>query len=181
MSSSNQGRQDERREQAEPPLDEAGVACDDGRQSERAAAIQRGVQRLFHAHGFSSVTELVLATGRRADVVALGPKSEITIVEIKSSLADFRTDQKWHEYAAFCDRFAFAVDADFPTDVLPDDVGLIIADRYGGAFVRPSPEHRLAAARRKAVVLRFARAAADRLMLARDPGLLVTTMGCAPG
>lgn len=141
----------------------------DGRQSARAAEIARGVARLLALHGLACVCELPLASGRRADVMALADTGEIWIVEIKSCLEDFRVDQKWPEYREFCDRLLFAVAPDFPIDVLPDDAGLIIADRYGGEIVRPAPEHRLAGARRKAVTLRFARAAALRLCALYDP------------
>ncbi|MCB1546315.1 MAG: MmcB family DNA repair protein [Hyphomicrobiaceae bacterium] len=144
-----------------PPLD--------GRQSERAREIQRGVVRLLALQGCASVTELVLATGRRADVVGLSASGELWIVEIKSSVEDFRSDQKWPEYRDFCDRFFFAVAVDFPSEILPADTGLVLADRYGGEVVRDAPEHRLAGARRKAVTLRFATAAANRLAAICDP------------
>ena len=128
-----------------------------------AAAISRGVLRLLSAHGYAGVTEMTLANGRRADVAAIGPGGEITIVEIKSSVADFRRDQKWPEYRPFCDRFYFAVDHDFPQDLIPDETGLIIADAFGGAVLREPECEKLVAARRKAVTLRFARLAAARL------------------
>ncbi|MEL6862704.1 MAG: MmcB family DNA repair protein [Pseudomonadota bacterium] len=128
-----------------------------------AAAISRGVLRLLSAHGYAGVTEMTLANGRRADVAAIGPGGEITIVEIKSSVADFRSDQKWPEYRPFCDRFYFAVDHDFPQDLIPDETGLIIADAFGGAVLREPECEKLVAARRKAVTLRFARLAAARL------------------
>jgi hypothetical protein len=141
----------------------------DGRQSERAADIARGVVRLLALHGFASICELPLANGRRADVAALSEAGEVWIVEIKSCLEDFRTDQKWPEYRDFCDRLLFAVAPDFPREVLPGDTGLIIADRFGGEIVRAAPEHRLAGARRKAMFLRFARLAAFRLSALYDP------------
>lgn len=143
----------------------------DLRQSQAAADICRGVHRLFIGLGFSCVCELILANGRRADVVALGPRGEIYMVEIKSSLDDFRTDHKWRDYLEYCDRLYFAVKPDFPSEVLPEDCGLIFADRYGGEVVRDTPEIKLSGARRKAVTMRFARAAALRLSLANDPGL----------
>lgn len=128
-----------------------------------AAEICRGVLRLFSAHGFAGVTEMTLANGRRADVAAIGPSGEISIVEIKSCVADFRSDQKWPEYQPFCDRFYFAVGHDFPQDLIPDESGLIVADAFGGAILREPEYEKLAAARRKAVTLRFARLAAARL------------------
>lgn len=142
----------------------------DRRQSERAAAIQRGVCRLFRMLGHSVITELPLSTGHRADVMALGRTGEIWIAEIKSSLADFQADGKWAEYRGHSDRLFFAVAPDFPLDVLPADTGLILADRYGAELMREAPEHRLTGARRKAVTLRFARAAALRLQSVIDPG-----------
>lgn len=145
------------------------VVCLDRRQSEVAAEIQRGVCRAFRALGLSVVTELPLANGRRADVVALSPSGGISIVEIKSCLIDYRTDAKWHDYLEFCDRLYFAVAADFPCQVIPEEVGLILADRYGAELVREGMEERLSAARRKAMMLSFARAAALRLQLHLDP------------
>jgi hypothetical protein len=143
----------------------------DGRQSPAAAEIQRGTCRLMLAHGNAVVSELGLSGGRRADIVVLSRTGDIWIVEIKSSLADFRADAKWPDYRAHCDRLYFAVDARFPMEVIPEDTGLIVADRYGAEFLREAPEHRVVAARRKAVTLRFARAAALRLQTAIDPGL----------
>ena len=142
----------------------------DGRQSERAAEIQRGVCRYWRQMGHSVVTELPLSSGHRADVVALGRTGELWIAEIKSSLADFQADQKWGEYRAHCDRLFFAVATDFPVDVLPQDTGLILADRFGAEMMRDAPEHKLAGGRRKAVTLRFARFAALRLQTVMDPG-----------
>lgn len=128
-----------------------------------AQQIARGVLRLLTDHGYAGVTEMTLANGRRADVAAIGPGGEISIVEIKSSVADFRSDQKWPEYRPFCDRFYFAVGHDFPQDLIPDETGLIIADAFGGAILREPECEKLVAARRKAVTLRFARLAAARL------------------
>lgn len=128
-----------------------------------AAQIARGVLRLLTDHGYAGVTEMTLANGRRADVAALGPAGEVTIVEIKSSVADFRSDQKWPEYRPFCDRFYFAVGHDFPHELIPDETGVIVADGFGGAVLREPDWEKLAAARRKAMTLRFARLAAARL------------------
>ena len=137
-----------------------------------AAGILRGVQRLLAAYGLESIAEMVLANGRRADAFALAASGEIWIVEIKSSIADFRSDQKWPDYRDYCDRLFFAVDPDFPVEILPADTGLILADRYGGELIRPAPEFKLTAARRKAVTLAFARAAAMRHRAALDPGFV---------
>lgn len=115
------------------------------------------------------VTEVSLANGRRADIAAVAASGEIWIVEIKSSIEDFRSDQKWPEYRDYCDRLFFAVAPGFPREILPPDTGLVIADRYGGEIVRAAPEHKLAGARRKAVTLRLVHTAAFRLQAAIDP------------
>ena len=145
------------------------IASTDGRQSARALEIARGTCRLLAQYGMRTVAELSLANGRRADLMAIAEDGAIWIVEIKSSLEDFRADQKWPDYREFADRLFFAVAPDFPREVLPGDAGLIIADRYGGEIVREAPEHKLTAARRKAVLIRFARVAASRLMSIADP------------
>jgi hypothetical protein len=144
----------------------------DGRQSALAAAVQRGVGRLLRAQGFAIVTELPLATGRRADVVALSAGGEVWIVEIKSSIEDFRVDRKWPEYRFSCDRLFFATHAAVPQEIFPADAGLILADSYGAELIREAPEHRLAGATRRAMLLRFAQAAALRLhgLIDPDPG-----------
>jgi hypothetical protein len=134
-----------------------------------AASLSRGVCRYFAAAGYGCLLEVPLRSGRRADVMALGAKGEIVIVEIKSGPQDFRTDRKWRDYADFCDRFYFAVGGDFPQGLIPSEVGLILADRYGAAAIRDGPMHPLAGARRKAVSLRFARLAALRLQATLDP------------
>ncbi len=139
--------------------------------TETTIDVTRGALRLLDQLDMAGVTELSLANGRRADIAGLGPKGEIWIVEVKSCLADYQSDGKWHEYRAFCDRFFFAVNADFPQDVLPGDTGLIIADGFGGALVRRAPEHRLAGARRKAVTLKLARLAARRTLPIETPVL----------
>ena len=141
----------------------------DGRQSPRALQIQRGACRLLRALGFATVTELGLSSGHRADVAALGRKGEIWIVEIKSSVEDFRSDAKWPAYHDHCDRLYFAVLDDLPVDILPAEAGIIVADRFGASIIRDAPDQPLAAARRKAVQLRFARAAALRLHALMDP------------
>ena len=141
----------------------------DGRQSETALAVTRGTARLLHAHGFSVVSELGLPSGRRADLVALDAGGEIWIVEIKSSMADFRADQKWQAYRAHCDRLFFATCQEVPCEIFPPDTGLIVADAFGAQVICEAPEHRLAAATRKSMMLIFARAAAQRLQSLIDP------------
>lgn len=138
---------------------------------QRAAAILRGTQRLLRSLNFESLSEVPLANGRRADVLAVGRNGEIWIVEIKSSIADFRADQKWPEYRDYCDALLFAVAPDFPSDVLPADTGLIFADAYAGEVVRQAPRHPLGAARRKALTLSIARMAAMRLHARLDLGV----------
>ena len=145
---------------------------DDGRQSETARAVARGTRRLLRARGLSTVTELVLADGRRADIVGLGPDGGITIVEVKSSVADFRADRKWPFYRAFCDRLFFAIPPTMPLALMPDETGLIVADGYGAEVVREAETVKLAAATRRALLLRFAQAAADRLHALADTGAL---------
>src|SRR6059058_595699 len=141
----------------------------DGRQSAAALAIARGTTRLLHSLGFSVVSELPLASGRRADLVALGGSGEVWIVEIKSSVADFRADQKWMDYRLHCDRLFFATTLDVPCEIFPPEVGLIVADAFGASIVCEAPEHRLHAATRKSMTLAFARAAALRLAALADP------------
>jgi hypothetical protein len=141
----------------------------DGRQSPTALAIARGTARYLHALGYCLVSELPMPSGRRADLVALGGDGEILIVEIKSSVADFRADQKWMDYRLHCDRLFFATIVDVPCEIFPTDAGLIVADAFGASIVCEAPEHRLAAARRKTVMLRFAHAAALRLQALADP------------
>ena len=133
--------------------------------------LARGVCRhLLVAHDFVSVEELIPTRGLRVDVMALGPKSEVWIIECKSSRADFAGDQKWQGYLEWCDRYFWAVDEDFPTDLLPENTGLIIADSYDAEIIRMAPEDKLAPARRKMMVQKFARHAATRWHTARDPG-----------
>jgi hypothetical protein len=141
----------------------------DGRQSDTALAVARGAARLLHAHGFCVVSELPLPSGRRADLVALDSGGAIWIVEVKSSVADFRTDQKWQDYRLHCDRLFFATTVEVPCEIFPPDTGLIVADAYGAEFRCEAPEHRLPAATRKAMMLIFARAAALRLQSLADP------------
>jgi hypothetical protein len=141
----------------------------DGRQSATALAVARGTQRLLLALGHSCVCELPLGSGRRADLVAIGDGGDIWIVEIKSSIADFRVDQKWPDYRLHCDRLLFATAAHVRRDIFPMDAGLIVADAYGAELVREAPEHRMHAATRRSMMLCFARAAARRLQALADP------------
>ena len=140
----------------------------DRRQSRRALTIRTGVERHFGALGWATLPEVTLACGRRADLMALSPKGEVAIVEIKSSLADLRADTKWPDYRAHCDALTFATLADVPRDAFPEETGLMLADGYGAETLREAPRHPLSAHRRKALHLRFARAAAMRLQRCCD-------------
>lgn len=131
---------------------------------EITAALARGVSRVLHDHGLASLLEVPLANGRRADLMGLTQSGEIWIVETKSCVEDFTVDQKWPDYREYCDKFFFAVTEVFPRELLPEDVGLIVADGFGGAILRAAPLMQLAGARRKAVTLLFARLAAQRLV-----------------
>ena len=125
-------------------------------------AVTRGAARLMADMGYAPLLEVGLPNGRRADVMALGPRGEIVICEVKSGVEDYRVDRKWGEYAPFCDAFFFAVAPEFPADILPDHPGLIVADGFGGAVVREAPRTPLAPARRKALTLALARLGAMR-------------------
>lgn len=128
-----------------------------------AQDVAKGVSRLLLQQGFSPILEFTLANGRRLDVAALGPDGTVMGVEIKVAVGDLKGDTKWPDYLEFCELFYFAIPPDFPDELVPPGTGLIVADRYGGAIVRPSPVASLHASRRKAVTLNFAKVAADRL------------------
>ncbi|WP_299944491.1 MmcB family DNA repair protein [uncultured Ruegeria sp.] len=133
--------------------------------------LARGVSRHLATHCYVSIEEFVPARGLRVDVMGLGPKGELWVIECKSSRADYQSDSKWQGYLEWCDRFFWAVDTDFPTDLLPEETGLIIADAYDAEIIRMSPENRLAPARRKKMIQKFAVDAARRLQVLRDPRL----------
>ncbi|MQQ08922.1 MmcB family DNA repair protein [Epibacterium sp. SM1979] len=144
-------------------------AADSSQELQPGQRLARGVMRHLRSHGFASVDEFVPTRGLRVDVLALGPKGEIWVVECKSSRADFTSDQKWQGYLEWCDRYFWAVDMDFPTELLPEGTGLIIADDYDGEIIRMGPEAKLAAARRKKMTHKFAMDVARRLHSFRDP------------
>jgi hypothetical protein len=148
----------------------------DARQSERAMIVRRGVQRLLLGMGAHVLPEVSLATGRRADLVALTRHGDIWIIEIKSSVEDFRVDRKWPEYRLHSDRFFFATHPEVPAAIFPQDCGFILSDGYGAEILRDAPEHRLPAATRKALMLRFARAGAARLLAAEMAGVAVPAL-----
>jgi hypothetical protein len=134
------------------------------------ARLARGVCRHLRALDFVAVVEFVPTPGLRVDVMALGPKGEIWVVECKSSRTDFTSDSKWQGYLPWCDRFFWAVGPKFPTDLLVPDTGLILADDFDAELIRMAPEAPLAPARCKALVQKFARHAAARLQALQDPG-----------
>lgn len=148
----------------------------DGRQSERAMVVRRGVQRLLMEMGASVIPEISLASGRRADLVALTRKGDIWIIEIKSSIEDFRVDRKWPEYRLHSDRFFFATHPEVPAEIFPDECGFILSDGYGAEILRDAPEHRLPPATRKALMLRIARAGAARLTAAEIAGVAIPAL-----
>ncbi len=156
-----QARLVEEAETPSPPID--------GRQSERALAIRRGVCRRLRAEGLAPIPEVTLRSGRRADLVALGPDGLITIIEIKSSVEDFRADAKWQDYLVHADRFYFATGPHVPAEIFPDEAGLIVADPFGAEILRPAAFQKLPAATRKEMLIRVARAGAQRLHDLEDP------------
>lgn len=131
--------------------------------------LARGVMRHLSSHGMVCIDEFVPSRGLRVDVLALGPKGELWVVECKSSRADYQSDHKWQGYLEWCDRFFWAVDDAFPTELLPLETGLMIADSYDAEIVRMAEEDKLKPARRKVMVQKFATHAARRLHALRDP------------
>src|SRR5215469_14888702 len=136
---------------------------------ERALAIRRAAARLCLRLGWAPLHEVALPNGRRADILALRPDGRFACIEVKSGLRDFLTDLKWRDYREFADAFLFAVDADFPQDVLPVETGLIVAAGLEADLLREAPAHPLAAGRRRALLHRFALLAAGRLAMLEDP------------
>lgn len=136
-----------------------------------AELIARGVCRAVEDLGYAAMTEFPLGNGRRVDVIALNGGGETLIVEVKSCAADFRADRKWMEYLPYCDLFYFAVPAAFPRELLPQDCGLMVADGYGAEILRPSPRLGMNGSRRRALTLRLALTASQRLRRAIDPRL----------
>ena len=135
----------------------------------RTAQVCRAATRFCALRGWAPVHEMPLPNGRRADILALQPDGCFVVVEVKSCARDFLSDAKWPEYRDYCDRFFFAVDLDFPRELLPGDAGLLVADGAEAAMVRDAPEHRLAPARRRALLHRYAVVAAGRLAALSDP------------
>ncbi len=144
---------------------------EDGRQSQRALIVRRGVQRLLINMGHTMLPEVTLATGRRADLLALTSKGEFWIVEIKSSIEDLRVDNKWPDYRQFCDRLFFATLPDVPMEIFPQDCGFVVSDGYGADILREAPAHAMSAPARKALLLRYARSGSQRLLAAERAGI----------
>jgi hypothetical protein len=144
-------------------------------QAQPGKLLARGTARLLATHGYTTVQELVPARGLRVDLMALGKRGEVWIVECKSGRADFHADKKWHGYLEWCDRFFWAVADDFPMDLLPENTGLIVADAYGGEILRMGPEEKLAPARRKALIQKYAQTAALRLQALNDPQMQIVS------
>lgn len=151
------------------------VAMNDRNRPQITSEVTEGVCRLLYHHRMACLTELRLGNGRRLDVLALGEKGDLWAVEVKSSVEDFRVDQKWESYLDYCDRFFFAVPMEFPRDLIPVDVGLIVADRFEAAIVRaaPEPDRKLSAARRKKLLISFGRTAASRMTPEADSEIFV--------
>lgn len=148
-----------------------GIVIVDGRQSPTALRVQRGVMRLLRTqYDIACFAEVTLTNSRRADVLGIGPRGEIWIVEIKSSLVDFQVDAKWPQYKDFCDRFFFAKPPELSPDIFPSTEGLIVADAHGAEVLRMSPDTPLNPARRRAMMLKLARLGADRVHVLMDPG-----------
>jgi hypothetical protein len=138
-------------------------------EQDTARDLARGICRFLDDMGYRTLTEFTFGNGRRADVLAVNPQSDLAVVEIKSSLADLRADGKWPDYRPYCDVFYFGVAPDFPRDALPDETGILVADRYGAVIEREPPRHTVHASRRRSVVLNFGLVAAARLHQQLDP------------
>ena len=137
--------------------------------SKNDTKIARGVMRHFSQMGLPSLSEYSPVRGLRVDVIVLAPSDEIWIVECKSSKIDFKSDKKWQNYLEWCDRYFWAVDSNFPKDILPFDTGLIIADSYDAKILREAPLNKLNVNRRKKIVRSIASTACNRLASYTDP------------
>jgi hypothetical protein len=135
-------------------------------------AVRRGTCRLMRQAGLSVLLEMPLPDGRRADIFAVGRSGELTIIEVKSSVEDWRVDAKWPDYLEWCDQLYFAVPVDFPQTLIPQEIGLIVADAYGGEILRHPLRRLLAAARRKSLLIDCARLASERLARLEDPDFI---------
>ena len=136
---------------------------------ERAALIRRATARLCGRMAWVPLHEVMLPNGRRADILALRPDGGFVCIEVKSGPRDFLVDAKWPEYRDYADALFFAVDADFPQDLLPAETGLIVAAGLEAELLRDAPAHPMLGARRRALLQRFAVLAAGRLAAVEDP------------
>jgi len=150
-------------------MEPAAPAPPPARRPEVTVAVCRGASRLMRQAGYSVLLEMPLPDGRRADIFAVDRKGAVTIVEVKSSIEDWRADLKWPDYLDWCDQLYFAVPVDFPQALIPGEIGLIVADAYGGEILRHPPARALAAARRKSLLVDCARLASERLAQLEDP------------
>lgn len=160
-------------------LDMAPASCLDGSDPAICAAdVARGVTRMLLRHDLTTIAEVPLEGGRRADLMAIDARGQLVIVEIKVSRADLMSDGKWPDYLGHCDRYYWAVPAGFDTHpfdghaFLPERTGVIVADRYDAAIVREAHTVPLPAHVRKRCTLAFARRAARRLTFMTDPEAL---------
>ncbi|MBR0673161.1 MmcB family DNA repair protein [Neoroseomonas soli] len=135
----------------------------------RTLSVTRAAARFCALRGWAPVEQVRLPDGRRADILALLPTGDFAILEVKSCARDFLSDGKWPDYRAWCDRLYFAVDLDFPQELLPEDAGLVVAEDRDAALLREAPEHRLAPARRRSLLHRYAMLAGGRLAALSDP------------
>lgn len=133
--------------------------------------VTRGVCRYLSSLGYNVLTEFTLRNGRRADVIGLGHDGDVIIVEVKTSVADLKSDQKWPDYLEYCDQLFFATPRDFPLELLPETCGVLVADSWGGDEIRAADVAPLHASRRRVLTLKFARKAAQRLFDLTDPRL----------
>lgn len=147
----------------------AAAPADSAETGGRALRMARGVCRFLAARGYSTLTEFPVGKGRRVDVIGLNREQRFVIVEIKTTLADFRGDTKWPDYLPWCDAYYFAVPDGFPADILPPDQGLLVADAFDAAAIREAPERTMNATRRRTQILKFALAAGQRLQQTLDP------------
>ena len=157
----------------------------DGRQSDQALMIQRGTTRFFLRNDIALFPELTLSNGRRADLVGIDSKGKIILIEIKSSVEDFKIDQKWPEYRDHCDFFYFASHKGVPREIFPQEEGFILADNYDAEIITQAREEKMPAANRKALTLRFARSSASRLeniiRFAQNSGITIPEDISEPG
>lgn len=131
---------------------------------DRTNEITQGAMRALYDLGYAAILEFTLKIGRRADICGISEKGEIIIIEVKSGIEDFKTDNKWHEYRDYCDQFYFAISQDFPIELIPQDIGYFICDTFGGQIIRHAIKTQLSAPRRKAITLQFARQAAFKTL-----------------